>query len=99
MGVNAAFHVCTHQDSVLVEQRTCDRKVSSSNPGRSSGRIFFSRVYVLTLIRCLFHPCATTVARKRPRSFCQKCRWHVTPKHACTLDPMKSECADDAVQA
>ena len=44
MGVNAAFHVCTHQDRVLVEQRTCDRKVASSNPGRSSERIFFSRV-------------------------------------------------------
>ena len=25
--------------------------------------------------------CVTTVACKRPRSFCQKCRWKVTPKH------------------
>ena len=37
------------------------------------------------------------VARKRPRSFCQKWRWQVTPKHAYTLDPMKSEWADRAV--
>ena len=26
-----------------------------------------------------------TVARKKSRSFCQKCRWQVTAKHACTL--------------
>ena len=37
---------------------------------------------------------------KRPRSFCQKCRWQVTPKHAYTLDPTKSEWAEyAAVQA
>ena len=33
----------------------------------------------------------TAVARKRPRSFCQKCRWRDTPKHAYTLDPTKPE--------
>ena len=32
-----------------------------------------------------FHPRVTTVARKKSRSFCQKCRWQVTAKHACTL--------------
>ena len=38
--------------------------------------------------------------RKRPRSFCQKCRWKVSPKHAYTLDPKKLEWADyAAVQA
>ena len=37
------------------------------------------------LFRYLFHPCVTTVARKRSRSFCQKCRWQVTTKHAYTL--------------
>ena len=54
---------------------------------------------MLTLIRCPIHPLVTAVARKRPRSFCQKCRWHVTPKHAYTLDPTKSEWAYAAVQA
>ena len=29
--------------------------------------------------------CVTTVARKRSRSFCQRCRWQVTAKYACTL--------------
>ena len=40
------------------------------------------------------------MACKRPRSFWQKCRWQVTPKHAYTLDPSKSDWADNAaVQA
>ena len=50
--------------------------------------------------RCPFHPRISAVARKRPRSFCQKCRRQVTPKHAYTLEPTKSEWADyAAVQA
>ncbi len=32
------------------------------------------------LFRYPFHPRVTAVARKRPRSFCQKCRWQVTAK-------------------
>ena len=32
-----------------------------------------------------FHTCVTEVARKRSRSFCRKCRWKVTAKHAYTL--------------
>ena len=35
------------QDSLLVERRTRDRKVASSNPGRSGRRIFFSGVNYL----------------------------------------------------
>ena len=60
--------------------------------------IFFlqSQLCVLTLIRCPFHPRGTAVARKRPRSFCQKCKWQVKPRHANTLDPTKSEWADYA---
>ena len=30
------------------------------------------------------HVHVTTVAHKRSPSFCQKCRWQVTAKHACT---------------
>ena len=41
----------------------------------------------------------TALARKRPRSFCQKCKWQVTPKHEYILDPTKSEKADYALQA
>ena len=55
---------------------------------------------MLTLIRFPFYPRVAAVAHKKPRSFCQKCRWLVTPKHAYTLDPAKSEWADyAAVQA
>ena len=80
-----------------LERRTRGRKVASSIPGRSGGRILFSsQLCVLTLLRCPFHPRVTAMARKRPRSYCQKGRWQVTPKHAYTLDPSKSEWADYA---
>ena len=32
-----------------------------------------------------FHPCVTAVACERSQSFCQKCRWQVPVKQACTL--------------
>ena len=55
---------------------------------------------MLILIQCPFRPRVTVVARKRPQSFCQKCRWQVTSKHAFTFDPTKSVWADyAAVQA
>ena len=67
-----------------LERLTRARKVASSNPGRSGGRNFFSRVNLVfwLFIRCPFQPRVTAVALKRPRLFCQKCRWQVTPKHA-----------------
>ena len=72
-----------------LERWTCHRKVASSNPGWSSGRIFFSRANFLCWL--LFGVCSTpmllTAACKRSQSFCQKCRWQVTPKNAYTFDP------------
>ena len=70
-----------------LERRTRDRKVAGSNPCRSGGGIFFSRVNFLCwlLFPYPFHPRVTAVARKRPQSFRQKCRWQVTAKHAYTL--------------
>ena len=70
-----------------LERRTRDWKVAGSNPCWNGGRIFFSRVDFLCwlLFRYPFHPRVTTVARKRSRSFCQKCRWQVTAKHAYIL--------------
>ncbi len=75
--------------SQWLERRTRGRKVAGSNPCRSSGRIFFSRVNFLCglLFWYPFHPRVTAVVRRRPRSFCQKCRWQVTAKHAYTLSP------------
>ena len=65
-----------------LERQTRDWKVVGSNPCWSGGRIFFSRVNFLCwlLFRYPFHPRVTAVARKRPRSFCQKRRWQVTAK-------------------
>ena len=70
-----------------LERRTRDRKVVGLNPCRSGRRIFFSRVNFLCWLLFWYplHPRVTAVARKRPRSFCQKCRWQVTAKHTCTL--------------
>ena len=44
-----------------------------------------SDVYVWLLALPWVTVGTTTVARKRSRSFCQKCRWQVTAKHAYTL--------------
>ena len=60
---------------------------------------FQSDPCVLTFVRCSFLPRITAEARKRSWPFCQKCT-KVTPKHAYTLGPTKSEWADyAAVQA
>ena len=69
------------------ERQTRDRKVSGSSPGRSDGRILFSRVSFLCwfLFRYPFHPGVTAVARKKSWSFCQKCRWQISAKHTCIL--------------
>ena len=61
--------------------------------GATGNFLLQSSLCVLTLIPCPFHPRVTAVTRKRPQSFCQKCRWQVTPKQAYTLDPTKSEWA------
>ena len=56
-------------------------------PAEVVGAFFFSRVDFLCwlLFRYPFNPRVTAVAGKRSQSFCQKCRWHVTVKHAYTL--------------
>ena len=66
---------------------------------RRENFLLHSQLCALTLIQCPFHPRVIAVARKRPRSFCQNCRWQVTPKHAYAFDPTKTQWADYAVQA
>ena len=46
---------------------------------------------ILTHIQHLFHSCVTSLACKRFWSFCEKCRWQITSKHAYTLDQAKLE--------
>ena len=54
-----------------LERRTRDQKFACSNPGRSGGRIFFSRVNFVC--RLLFGVCSTPVLPQ----------WHVTDPDHC----------------
>ena len=87
--IEMSYYNCMNRAGIAqwLERRTRDWKVAGSNPCWSGGRIFFSRVNFLCwlLFRYPFQPRVTAVARKRSRSFCQKCRWQVTAKHAYTL--------------
>ena len=96
------WHVQRAGIACWLERRTRDRKVASSNlrQARRDNFLLHSQLCVLTLIRCPFYSRVTAAARKRSRSFCQKCRWLVTLKHTYAFDPTKSEWADyAAVQA
>ena len=84
------------------ERRTRDRKVASSNPGRNGSRIFFSRVNFMCLP--LFGVRSTPVLPqwhvKDPGHSAKSAGGRLRLKHAYTLDPTKSERADNAaVQA
>ena len=71
-----------------------------SRQRRRGNFLLQSQLCVLSHFWCPFLPHVTTVANKRPRSFCLKWGWHITPKHTYTLYPTKSEWADyAAVQA
>ena len=78
----------------VVERQARDRKVAGSIPNRSGGIIFFSCVKFLCrlLFRYPFHPRVIAAARKRARSFCQKCRWQVTAEHTGMWLQMKCHC-------
>ena len=59
-----------------LEQRTRDRKVASSNPGRSGGKIISPESALRAdSYSVSVPPRVTAVVRKRPRSFRQKRRW------------------------
>ena len=72
-------------DSSVVWVLDHDWKVMCSSPCRSRVKTFFLRVNFLcrVLVWYPFHPPVTAVAHKRFQSFCQKCRWQVTPKYIC----------------
>ena len=86
--------------SLFVERRPRGPQVEGSNPlqKRQENVLPQSQLCVLTLARCPLKFRVTAVVRKRSRSFCQKWRWQVTPIHAYTHDPTKSEWADSTVQ-
>ena len=73
----------------VVQCQTQDWKVAGSVTGRSSSRNFFSTVNFLCWLLAWYplHTRVTSVAPKRPWSFCHKCRRQITAKSAYTLDP------------
>ena len=86
------------QDSMLVERQTGDQKVAGSNPSRSGGRIFFSRVGFVHLI--LFGISSTPILPQRHiKEPDHSAESTGTPKHAYTLDQTKCEWDDYTVQA
>ena len=76
--VSIVFCLCDtwSRDSLLVRARDSWLKgwEFESRQERRENFLLQNQFSVLTLIRCPFHPRVTAVARKRPRSFCQKCR-------------------------
>ena len=70
-----------------LERQTRDRKVLGLSPSRSGGRISSpgSAFCADSYFGIHSTPHVTTVACKRSRSCCQKCRWQVPAKHAYTL--------------
>ena len=86
--------------SSVAESRSRNQ-ISGPISDGSSGAIFFSSVNFLRwfIFRSPFHPRVPSVARKRPRSFCQKLRWQITATQALSVAKRESEWADYAVQA
>ena len=81
------FRLIWERDSSVVnalDSRLKGRRFESLQKRRENF-LLQGQLSVLTLIRYPFHPRVTAVARKRSRSFCQKCMWQVTAKHAYTL--------------
>ena len=76
------------RDSLLVERRTRDRKVANSNPDRSGGRMFFSKVNFVCYYSVLInehavaawpYPRSTSLHRHHHRAFQTPMspQWHV----------------------
>ena len=76
---NSLLHQGIELASDGVTVRCCKKLSYITFPGRSSRRIFFSRVNCLCrlFLQHPFHPCITVVTFKRPQSFCPNCRWQV----------------------
>ena len=84
-----AFHVpCILYNLIILDSSGLDSSVASALNSWLKGCGFDSwqkqwknfllqSAFSADLTLSLFHPCLTTVACKRPLSFCKKCRWQV----------------------
>ena len=91
-----------------IERQTRDRKVASSNPGRSGGRIFFSGVNFLCwlLFRYPFHRRVTAAVCKKychsakvqvaGYSYLRSLEWEVTPCTGARLCGVHRTCDETA---
>ena len=60
-------------------------------PAGLAGEVSSLELTVCSFLFCVHStPRVTTAPHKRPQSFCQKCRWQVTPEDAYTLKPILS---------
>ena len=79
-------HLCARKKSqrlaagLVIERSWVRIPAGAAGDCSSPGSTFYADSF-----QYLFHPRVTTAARKRPWSFCRKCRWQVTAKHAYTL--------------
>ena len=55
---------------------------------------YFTSFYFTVLFNVSSNPVLPQWHVKDPDHSAKKCRWQVTPKHACTFDPTKSEWVD-----
>ena len=92
-------HVHHHVQAGIARWKSAGLVIERLRVRVPAGAAGQSSLCVLTLLRCPFYPRVTAVARKRPRSLFQKCKWQVISKHAYTVDPTKSEWTDYVVQA
>ena len=87
------YHEQVEKSSRFSERRSRDRE----------WRFFFSRSRYLAFCADSYSLSVSfrviAVVRKRSRSFCQKCSWQVTPKHAYTLDQTNRSGLTAAVQS
>ena len=79
-GQNGLNRIVGIGDSSAVEHQICNRKVSGSSLAGAVGK--FSSPWSIFCADSYF---GIAIACKISRSFCQKCSWQVTAKHACTL--------------
>ena len=82
-----SFWICTPGSGDHSPQRRIrDQTVVGSTESRQGFSFSESNISLCwPLFRYPFHPRVTAAARKRSRSFCQKCWWQVTAKYACTV--------------
>ena len=79
-----AWQQGSEDSSVVIAWWSKGRRFESLQEGWKNF-LLQGQLSVLTLISMSVPPRVTAVVRKRPRSFCQKCKWQVTAKHAYTL--------------